>query len=153
MRTRPATRFIRVFGAPGPLLLLALLSFQAVLINCGSPSTNSQSKLSDPATCSAIATEYADALPSARICEPGVSTSCAAQRPFPRYEQGAVVGLWACPTGSGVVAVNPARTTTLDALLTRYTSQGCEIRYGVPCPGPGGPGAPPPPCQATGRCP
>ena len=141
--------FVPSFASSGGALLFGMPLLVMAVTSCGSQAANlgKQAEL-----CSAIATEYSAALTDAQICEPGVATSCAAQRPFPRYEDGTVVDLWACPPGSWDAAVNPDRTASLDALLTRYTSQGCEIRYGLPCPGPGGPRSPPPPCQANGVC-
>jgi hypothetical protein len=129
-----------------------LFAGASLLASCGSTHDDSVTQSSRAAVCLDIARQYAAALSDAVICDPTVTNSCSAQRPFEVYLQTdshelVLQGLCQCPAG-GPVHVNPARTARLDELLSRFASEGC-VMGNCPCPSPLRPGDPPPSCHPT----
>lgn len=125
------------------LLLVALISGCAASKDSAEPNN-----LTSKESCAQIAREYQAAMPEALVCEPRQTGSCSAGRPLIVAQQNedgtlTVEGLCLCQH-----AVNPARTTTLDAILARYTTAGCELAA-CWCPPPQ---SMPPTCVDKGVC-
>jgi hypothetical protein len=100
--------------------------------------------------CLAIVRDYQTAMVDAIVCDPAESGSCGAGRPLIVSRQGpdgqvTLEGLCMPPCYG---AVNPARTATLDELLTQFEAQGCQLG---PCPCPP-PEWMPPACLESGEC-
>jgi hypothetical protein len=119
--------------------LAALVSVATFGCSSGGSSPNPE--------CLAIAQRYAAAFADAQLCDPAVSGSCSAGRPVAVYEQLPDGGLLLDGLCNCTNAVNPARTATLDALLTEFTSKGCSLGL-CPCPA-APPGVPASTCHAT----
>jgi hypothetical protein len=100
--------------------------------------------------CLGLLGKYHLAMQDALVCDPAQPTSCDAGRPVTvslQLPDGSLKleGICMAPC---LVAVNPARTATLDELLTRYQEVGCGLEA-CWCPPPE---AMPPTCLAEGTC-
>jgi hypothetical protein len=109
--------------------LSALLAMAAVSssLGCGGESASQR--------CSALAGEYAAALPAARACL--MRETCSAIRPA-AFDGG--LGCWTLVTDAGAVA--------LDEILGRFDAAGCRV-VPLPCPAPPQPAA----CTQEAVCP
>jgi hypothetical protein len=126
------------------LLAGALLAATATTMACGgAPDLGSDPAMAVSAlTCSQIAEQYRSRVDDATLCTVGDDSTCMGRMPALVVEvdgnRSAVeYGIEECPVPGSGIAVNPARTAPMEALLSSYREKGCDLTPSPCCGAPG----------------